>query len=286
MSCTNNTDTLELDVTGGVLTGDVRIDPDPANALSSDASGLFVIAQNETGWFDAGETWVYAGADAPSFFFAVIGDKTARYSPGMRVRLKQGGSYVYFIMTLVAYDAGSGLTTVTIYGGTTYTLANATITDNSFSWAKVPAGFPADMTLWTVSVIDTGDRSQAAPTNGTWYNPGAVTMVIPPGVWQVSYQVTVKADYGGGNKVDGRATFSTAANTESDAQWTAGNEQDDTDGTQTRTTATFFRAKVLSLTVKTSYFMNAQVKQNGGTSLVFQGATMAPTVLRAICALL
>src|SRR5688572_21326189 len=42
----------------------------------------------QTGWIAAGETWAYgANAGNKEFTITITGDKTAKYSPGMRVRL-------------------------------------------------------------------------------------------------------------------------------------------------------------------------------------------------------
>jgi hypothetical protein len=285
MACTDNTDTVQLDVTGGVLTANVVIDPDPANALDSGASGLFVTAQNETGWFDAGETWIYSGADAPSFAIAILGDKSARYAAGMRMRMKQGGGFLYFIATAVSYDAGSGLTTITMYGGSSYILANATITDNSFSWAKVPAGFPASPTLWTEELDDTADRSQAAPGSSVWYNMGALTLTIPVGAWYVYWQTVTRAIYTASGSIDVRTTLSSGAATESDPQLTAVSEIGTSGNVSTRVTGPFTRQKPLVLGAKAPYYLNARVS-GSCTSVVFLGSAYSPSIIRAVCAYL
>lgn len=283
MSCTNNTNTIALDVTGGVLTADAIIDPDPSNALSSSVDGMFVIAQNQTGWFSADETWVYAGADAPSFSVGVIGDKTSKYSPGMRVRLKQGGGYLYFIMTVVAYDSGSGLTIITMYGGTPYVLANSTITDNWFSWAQTPAGFPADPLLWTQELSDGGDRSQASPAAGTWYNPGALSLTIPVGSWDVYYEVTSRVQFTANNANQLQVSLSTASNGESDTSMTAGGEVNTSDATTQKLAVPVYRRKTLTLTAKTTYYLVVKTTQTVASSITLAGSLYGPSIVRARC---
>jgi len=76
----------------------------------------------DDGWRAAGETWTYASADDPTFTFTISGDKTSKYSPGMRIKLTQT-TVKYFIITAVSYSAPN--TTVTVYGGTDYDLVNA-----------------------------------------------------------------------------------------------------------------------------------------------------------------
>jgi hypothetical protein len=89
------------------------------------------------GWVDAtGETWTYVSAT--SFKLSAI-NAVAEYPKGTRIRLKQGGGYKYFVVTAAVFSTD---TTVTITGGTDYTLSNAGITDNSYSYEASPQGYP------------------------------------------------------------------------------------------------------------------------------------------------
>lgn len=88
------------------------------------------------GWLPSGETWTYASATT----FTVSGDKTGKYSPGDKIKLTQT-SVKYFYVMSVSYSAPN--TTVTIYAGTTYTLANAAITSPYYSKQLTPNGFPS-----------------------------------------------------------------------------------------------------------------------------------------------
>lgn len=89
------------------------------------------------GWTsDTVNTWTYVSATS----FKVSGvDVTAQFEPGTRIRLKQGGAYKYFV---VASSSFSTDTTVTITGGDDYSLANAAITDNGYSYQANPEGYP------------------------------------------------------------------------------------------------------------------------------------------------
>ena len=88
------------------------------------------------GWILANETWTYASSTT----FTISGDKTSKYQKGDKIRLKQGGSYKYFYIIGVSYSSPN--TTVTITGGSDYSLANSAITDNDYSRFTVPFGFP------------------------------------------------------------------------------------------------------------------------------------------------
>ena len=90
------------------------------------------------GWTDdTANTWTYASAT--TFTLAGI-DRTAVFTTGTRLRLKQGGAYKYFVVVSSAFSTD---TTVTVTGGSDYTLANASITDNYYSYQGNPQGWPA-----------------------------------------------------------------------------------------------------------------------------------------------
>jgi hypothetical protein len=71
-----------------------------------------------------------------------------------------------FIITGVSYSSPS--TTLSLYGGTDYDLANSAIIEPYFSMAKAPYGFPLDEAKWRVESLVTSDSSQASPVAGTW----------------------------------------------------------------------------------------------------------------------
>lgn len=88
------------------------------------------------GWTDVSDTWVYASAST----FTIAGvDRTAIYTKGTRLRFKQGGGYKYAVVVSSSFSTN---TTVTIAVNTDYTIANAAITDNDYSYQANPAGYP------------------------------------------------------------------------------------------------------------------------------------------------
>lgn len=231
------------------------------------------------GWIVAGETWTYAAADSPSFTFTITGDKSGKYQAGQRVKLTQStGGTKYFIITKVAVSTD---TTITVYGGTDYTLNNETISSPYYSIAKAPFGFPLDPAKWTVTVTDVTERSQATPSASTWYNLGSLSISIPIGVWNVSYQVTlffVDSTAGDWTQL---VTLSTANNSESDADLSA--EHYGSSIKQLMTT--MHRAKTIALTSKTTHYLNSETTTAGLDSIRFKndGAKM---IIRAVCAYL
>lgn len=88
-----------------------------------------------TGWINSPLTWTYVSATS----FKITGqDVTALFPKGTKIKLTQT-STKYFYVTGAAFSTD---TTVTITGGSDYTLANAAITSPMYSYAASPQGFP------------------------------------------------------------------------------------------------------------------------------------------------
>jgi len=237
-------------------------------------------AANEDGWLAAGETWTYASADAPTFTFTIAGvDVTTKYTVGTRIKLTQT-TPKYFIVTAVAFSTD---TTVTVYGGTDYVLANAAITSPYFSRQKAPAGMPMTPVKWTVLVTDTSNAAQASPTSGTWYNPGTITISIPIGVWRVEYFVNAGCADSTATGQGANITLSTANNSESDKQF-SGFYQTNGSSAVIDCYNMITRAKLLTLAAKTPYFLNIKSGFNVD-SIQFRG-DISTTLIQAICAYL
>jgi len=92
------------------------------NVDDIDICGGTIMCDWEAHW-TADTTWTYASANT----FTVVGDQSATYVVGKKLRWKQGGDYLYAVVLSSAY---SGVTTVTINYG--QPVANAAITDNSY----------------------------------------------------------------------------------------------------------------------------------------------------------
>lgn len=229
-----------------------------------------------TGWVAAGETWTYGSADDPTFTLTTPGDKTTKYYPGMRVKLTQTTDK-YFIITKVAYTTE---TTITLYGGTDYDLANATIVNPAYSMVKCPAGFPLDPTKWDFVLSDTSDRTQASPVGGTFYNLGSLSLNIPIGAWRVEVELNLRVEKSGTSGTV-FAGLSTANNSISDVNLKTAHYN--TVNSDQNMRSRF--GSPLILTAKTTYYLVAMFNQNG-TSLSFMGSQSAPTKVRCICAYL
>lgn len=114
---------------------DVRLGGDAIKLRSTDKlwfSGDF------GGWYGppVGETWSYASATT----FTVPGDQTARFQKGTKIRLVQ--TYLKFFTVVADPVYSSPNTTVTVTGGSDYSLSNAAIVDPFYSYEENPQGFP------------------------------------------------------------------------------------------------------------------------------------------------
>lgn len=231
------------------------------------------------GWNSDANTWTYSSADGPTGVISINADMTGILSAGDRIKLTQT-TVKYFIVTVVG-SFGGGATLVTVYGGTDYTLANASITSPSYSHMKVPVGFNADPLKWTETLADTTAPTQATPTSGTWYNLGSLSLSIPIGAWRVHYEVAVEADRAASGTSRAFVTLSTANNSESDAQFTSFMGADNLqDGMWP-----CHRMKHLNLSSKTSYYLNSKTNTTSISALNYRG-DLSPTLVYAICAYL
>ena len=236
------------------------------------------------GWIEA-DAMTYVTADDPTFTVTITGDQSAKYSVGMRIKLTQTTPKL-FIITGVAVATD---TTLTLYGGTDYDLANAAITSPYYSPVKAPLGFPLDPAKWSVIVTDTTQRTQATPTVDTWYNLGttACQIAIPIGIWHVSYKVSLEPYKGSGASVNQKATLSTANNSESDADFTTYVRETGASATVLVLTATVFTRKSIALSSKTTYYLNALCSSVvGAVSNITFANDYSKMVIRAECAYL
>lgn len=247
--------------------------------LSSSGSTAvaYVDAPLLTGWTATSATLTYSSADAPTFVATTSLDLTAVIPVGAKIKLTQTTAK-YFIVT--AIDA----TTITLYGGTDYTLANAAITLPFYSLARSPVGFPLSPLKWTVETRDIVTRTQATPVAGTWYNPNATSISVPIGCWSLEYEANLYFD---DNSTVGEvlATLSTANNSESDVDFTTYARVVAAGATNMTTGTPSFRKKHLLLAAKTSYYINVKTGQAGVVTIGLDGGT-SPTIIRAVCAYL
>lgn len=243
----------------GTLSGSGAVSP--TGALGAD------------GWVSIGTILSYTSTDGHTFVAATNADLSGTIPLGARVKLTQLGAVAYYIVTAITGAS------ITLYGGTDYTLTNNPITAVNYSTSKVPFGFNSSPLKWTEELRDTATRTQLSPVNGTWYNLGALQLAVPIGAWRL-YWVAYTQSNGPAGQASQRVSVSTNASAESDgdltAQWSV-------------STATgvvrlaLMREKFILLGAKTPYYLISE-SDDAPTSINLLGAPA--TVIRAVCAYL
>lgn len=110
------TDGSTLDVGGGGVLGE--------NAFTTDTDG----------WMVDANSWTYVSASS----FTTSGNRTGTYAKGVKLKFTQTTvKYAY----VVGSSYARGTTTVTLTGGSDYTLANAAVSATFYS-RSTPSGFP------------------------------------------------------------------------------------------------------------------------------------------------
>jgi hypothetical protein len=233
-----------------------------------------------SGWVKVNETWAYASADDPTFVITIPTGGTARYSVGQKVKFTNNATTFYGIVTAVA------ATTLTVYGGTDYDVANSAITAIYVSREKAPMSFPLDPTKWTVSIIsDTTSRSQACSAD-TWTNITSLSGSVPIGIWDINFHVdgfSNRTTEGTGDSCS--FCLSTANNSASDEELIAmcgyygspvASSSDSIGGHASG-------RKILAIAAKTTYYLNGLL-QNAGTVNTLPAASHGGTTRAfAIC---
>jgi hypothetical protein len=206
-------------------------------------------------------------------------DLSTSIGVGNKVKFTDG-TVKYFVVVAIA------ATRITLFGGTDYSIAGtAAVTSPYYSMVRTPFGFPLNPTNWTVDYIDTTSRNIANPAQNTWYNIDGIQLIIPIGIWHVSYQVGIGVDRGlttGGENV--YITLSTANNSESDAQYTGGFYITATANSEYHQHP-IYRFKILNLTTKSIYYQNLRTTLTNQQDLYLNNGT-EPNMIRAVCAYL
>lgn len=109
------------------------------------------------GWINAFETWTYASATS----FTVSGDRTTVFRAGTKLKMTNS-TVKYFFVSSSSYSAPN--TTVNLISNASYSLANAAITSNYWSYSCNPQGFPVSMSLNTITYTTSGSAFTNAPT--------------------------------------------------------------------------------------------------------------------------
>jgi len=199
----------------------------------------------------------------------------------MKIKLTHSSTTKYFIITGVSYV--SDTTTITVYGGTSYTLATGAITNPFYSMMKSPAGFPMDPTQWTVKLTNSDLKDQTNPVASTWYNVGSLSLTIPIGVWRVYYfSDSQVGNFGSASEFTLSTTLSTTNNGESDDDFTVMSYIN----SAIMLVAPATKEKTIALNSKTTYYLNLQYWADTVPEHLYINGGQATTIIFAVCAYL
>lgn len=242
-----------------------------------DATNLNKIEQGiedaHIGWSPLNATLTYASADSPTFVANTSIDLTSVISVGMKIKLTQT-TVKYFIVTAITS------TIITLYGGTDYTLANATITLPYASSMKAPYGFPLNPDKWTVTASFNTNVPQSSAGANTWYNLNSALIAVPIGLWKMEYSVI--AQCGPGTSADRylNVTLSTSNNSQSNAAYSNQFAQP----TCTFSRFPFYKEFIFSTASKILLYLNTM--SNVAVESLSNLGNETPTIIKAVCAYL
>lgn len=128
------------------------------------------------GWCYDTDTWTYVSATS----FKIAGkDVRYRFPKGTKIKLVQSGSTNYFYVIATAYSTD---TTITITGGSDYTLASATISGQAYSYAAAPQNFPKRFAYTPIVTYDGGTTDPTSITTTFHFSiNGSLVSVIGAG---------------------------------------------------------------------------------------------------------
>lgn len=241
--------------------------PIVATALNNIENGIEAIdTVVNNGWVPLTGTFAYSSADSPTFVMSTDVDLTGIVGLGMRIKLTQSTTK-YFIVTAITTSS------ITMYGGTDYTLVNTSISNVYYSIQKAPFGFPTNPTKW--SIIVSAPISQANATLNTYYASGT-TLSAPIGAWEFFWSSLVTINGSTAAQASGSTSLSTSTSSHSDSTMVSTS----TGYIYTATaafTASISKNKVYTLTNKTTYYIVGVITQTAGTTGFFSSNYISAT---------
>lgn len=232
------------------------------------------------GWHKLnGVTLSYSSVDGHTFVVGTTIDLTGLISVGMKIKFTNNSTTFYGFVTAI------NSTTITLYGGTDYSVANSAITNPYISHEKCPVGFPIDPLKWTEKYEAAG-TSQATPSASTWYNLGG-SLAIPIGAWDVTIDGVGYCADNPNTVVAQYSTLSTANNSDADPDFRSYWAGRFGSGNALISTP-FFKRKHLLLASKTTYYLNTKTEVSGADAITLSDADSGTTKvhIKAVCAYL
>jgi hypothetical protein len=239
------------------------------------------------GWYQL-PALTYETADSPIFQFSISGNYSDVITVGMRIKLTQTTTKYFIVVAVGAYSGGK--TIITVYGGTDYTLTNATIDNPYFSCHKAPRGFDSNPDKWAVSY--SYSSAHVSRTNaqgivqGTWYNV-LQPSDLPIGCWNIEFFVGafwVVNQSGATNAMSIYVTLSNSTSAESYQRLTS-RIQENQEPAGSAFVASTFTKHTVSIASKQSMYILVKTTQTVACDLTVAAAS-SPVIIKYVCAYL
>jgi hypothetical protein len=251
-----------------VVLGNIAGTNQPVTELTT--ANLVAMIGSSIGWvpISASVTLTYASVNTIN----TSADLTGSISVGMRLQITQT-TVKYFIVVAITSSL------ITVYGGTDYTVANATITSPYYSFQKAPYGMNISPAKWALGQFkDTTIRNQNPATAGVWYNLGSAQIVLPIGAWLVSYNISFQCNTAAGVLMSADlATTGNASATDDFAQGFS------VTGVTTGEGGICTQTQFIVVAAQTTYLLYFM---SSGTINMYIRGDVSPTTIRAVCAYL
>jgi hypothetical protein len=289
-----STDTLTVNASGRGFASTTAVQHASGSAIAVLDTKQFedqITTALTTGWIPVADTWTYSSIDNPTGVITIPTNGTTTYSVGMRIKFTNNGATHYGIVTAVSattltYLGEISPTSASAGGGTAMlnTFTNSAITNVYYSHWKNPYGFPADPRKWTVQFIDSVNRQQSSPVNGTWYNPGTSLLSVPIGAWFLAYKANLYTTKNTATDINIAVTLSTSASSESDINFT--HYAQISAGSSTLSLyMPVSKEKYVAVAAKTVYYLIVKSTLTVAT-IAFDAASTGDTMIVATCAYL
>lgn len=246
---------------------------------------LGVDAIPEDGWIPSNFAGSFLSADSPIFVMSVVGNITGSsgVGVGMKMRLAHLGQTKHFFVSQVTLTGA--VTHLHLYGGTDFTLTTGSITDIYQSPVKAPYGFNINPDKWTQILTNTSNLTTGSPVQSQWYNLPPLSLSIPIGLWDVSWEGSLRPAKNASTSISQAASLSNSASSESDSKFTKVVSYDGASGNLVLSIGQAAPPRPLLLTTKTTYFLIIKSDTASMGSIAVRGDAAA-TVIKAVCGFL
>jgi hypothetical protein len=228
------------------------------------------------GWIPLTGTFAYSSADSPTFVMSTSVDLTGIVGLGMRIKLTQTTTK-YFIVTAITSNS------ITMYGGTDYTLTSDAISNVYYSMLKAPFGFPMSVDKWSVTKKSNDRTLLTTVVVGTVYNLASLKISVPIGSFNLIATGCCFITHTSNNSADFIISLSTSATSISNSDNSVFTPSLYSSGA----VASININKLITNTAKVDYYLVETVTYATTTvsSLDLRGESQM-VILKAVCAYL